>query len=158
VLKTQREFIHHSSPLRSDLGEYGRLIDIICEDLPNLPRLPHYAREGAKRIIKLVRTHYPTQGRRRIAIVVVALSIARGNHNVNDLRDLLHRVKHFTGEEIPQGQVHNTFEELHIFLKHLTSYKSNRRRYVFRLKPEEKRVLRVLKSKTSQRERSFLTI
>lgn len=156
-MQLQQEFLH-CSPLRLDLGEYGRLIDIICEDIPNFPRVPHYAREGAKRIIKLVRTHYPTQGRRRTAIVTVALGIARGDHDINDLQDLLHRVEHFTGEEIPQGQVHNTFEELHAFLKHLPLYKLNRRRYVFRLKPEEKRVLRVLKSEMSQRERSFLTM
>ena len=157
MLKTQREFIHHSSPLRSDLGEYGRLMDIICEDIPNLPRVPHYVREGAKRIIKLVRTHYPTQGRRTAAIVVVALGIARGNRNANDFQDLLYRVKHFTGEEIPQGQIHNTFEDLRTFLKLLPLYKSNRR-YDFKLTFEEKRVLRALKAKISQQERPFLTM
>jgi len=161
-MQTQLEFIHHSSPLRFDLGKYGELVDLICEDAQNLPQLPHYLREGAKRIIKLVRTHYPTQGRRRIAIVVVALSIARGDHDVNDLKDLLHRAKHLRaskrikGNEIPQKQIENTFEELRTFLepKILHIYKSNRRcAYARKLRSEEKRVLRSLCKKRSQLER-----
>lgn len=154
-IQARARFIHHSSPLGSDLGEYGRLIDIICEDAPNLPRLPHYLREEAKKIIKLVRTHYPTQGRRRTCIVVVALGIARGEQRANDLQDLLYRVKHFTGQEIPRGQVHNTFKELRTFLKNLHIYKSNRRKNVYKLKPEEKPVLRFLKSKISQQQKSI---
>jgi len=153
----KQEFVYHSSPLESDLGDYGRLLDIICKDIPNLPRIPHYIKEGAKKIIKIVRNYYPTQGRRRTAIIIVAIGIARGDHNINLLKDLRYRVKHLTGEEIPEGQVHNTFEELQTFLKNLPIYKLHRRKHVFKLKPEEKIVLRKLKTKTSHRERSFLT-
>lgn len=153
----KQEFMCHSAPLGSDLGAYGRLLDIICKDIPNLPRIPHYIQEGATKIIKIVRNYYPTQGRRRTVIIIVAIGIARGDHNINALKDLQHRVKHLTGEEIPEGQVHNTFEELQTFLKNLPIYKLNRRKHGFTLKPEEKRVLRDLKSKASRRERSFLT-
>jgi hypothetical protein len=129
-----------------DLGEYGRLIDILCEDIPNLPRIPYYAQEGARRITKLILTYYPTQGRRRIAIVVVALAIARGNYEIHDFKDLMHRVKYFVGEEIPKGQIYNTFEDISTFLRNLEKYKLNRRRY-FKLTPEEKRILKIIKRK-----------
>jgi hypothetical protein len=130
------------------------LINILCEDIPNLPRIPYYVQEGARRIIKLILTYYPTQGRRRIAIVVVSLAIARGNYKINELKDLLHRVKYFMGKEIPRGQISNTFEDISTFLINLEKYRLNRRRY-FKLTPEEKRILKILKGKHPKNRLSY---
>jgi hypothetical protein len=152
-LRTQREFIPHSSPLRPNLGEYGRLIDVISEDLSDIPRIPRHVREGTKKIVKLLTTYYPTQGRRRTAIVVVAMAIARGNRNLNEFQDLLHRVKYFLGEEIPKGQLKNTFEDLSAFLKNLKIYKLNRRQS-FKLTQQEKNVS--IRENISQNLRMFL--
>jgi len=137
----------HHSPIEPYLGIYGRLIKTICEDIPDFPRVPKYVREGAKKIIELVLKHYTTQGRRRIAIVVAALGIARGNRNVSEIQDLVERVKYLTGEEIPRGQVRNTFKDLHTFLRLLPLYKSNRRDNP-KLTPQEKVVLKILKAKS----------
>ncbi|MBO3842927.1 MAG: hypothetical protein FGF48_11035, partial [Candidatus Brockarchaeota archaeon] len=134
------------------------LIDTICEDIPNLPRIPLYIREGAKRVIKSVQTHYSMRGRRRIAIVVVALGIARGDDKLEDLKDLLYRAEYFTSEKIPQGQIRNTFEDLRTFLRQLHLYKSNRRGAFNSFTAEERMVLKVLRAeRLPQRGRQILT-
>jgi len=152
----QREFIYHSHPLRIDVGEYGGLIERICEDALNAPRIPRSTKEYARQIIKLVQIYYPTRGRRRIAIVVAALGIARGSTDISDLKDLLHRAKLLTGEDIPIGQIHNTFKDLRKFLELLPLYKSKcepNRTCHFKLTPEERRVLKALRGRALMRER-----
>jgi hypothetical protein len=151
----RREFIYHSHPLRIDLGEYEWLIDRICGDSLNAPRVPRSTKEYARQIIKLVQTYYPTRGRRRIAIIVAALGIARGSTNVSDLKDLLFRAKLLTGEDIPPGQIQNTFKDLRKFLELLPLYRSKcgaKRDCYFKLTSEERRVLRALKGRTLVRE------
>jgi hypothetical protein len=103
--------------------KYRHLIEVVCRDIPNFPRVLEFTRKGAEQIINLVEKYFPTKGRRRTAIVVAALGIARGNKCVNDLQDLLHRVKYFMDESIPIGQMQNTFCDLYTFLKFIDFYK-----------------------------------
>jgi hypothetical protein len=143
--------LNHSHPLRVDIGEYGRLIEKVCEEATGMPHIPRHIREHAKQIVKFVQSYYPTRGRRRTAIVVAALGIARGNRDVDELRDLVYRAKKLTGEDIPDGQIQNTLEDLRAFLKLLPLYRESRTRR-FELTPEEKMVLRVLRGRALTRE------
>jgi len=142
----QRVYVPHSAPLTFDLGEFGKLLNKLCGDVPEFPPIPNYVKKEAEQILKTVLRYYVTRGRRREAWIVAAVGYARGNLDVKDLQDLLERVKYFTGKEIPEGQVKNTLEELITFLNNFPSFRSNRK-YIFKYKPEEKRYLKMIRAK-----------
>lgn len=144
-----QESMKHSSPLKS-ISKYDELIDRLCDGFSNFQPIPRAIREGAKRITRLVQAYFPTRGRRRIAIAIVAIGIARGNRDINYIKDLVYRANILCGQEVPWGQIQNTFEDLQAFLANLNlykeRYKERRKIAAFRYTPEERKILRILRS------------
>lgn len=136
----------HNYPLLPYLGKLGNLLDRICDGNSNFRPIPKYVKEGARQILLLVLRHYPTRGRRLSVIVLTSLGIARGDNDISDLQDLIHRVESMLGEKIPPGQVFNTFQELRTFLRLRHVYKESKKvpRYT-KFTSEELRILRFLK-------------
>jgi hypothetical protein len=137
----------HSYPLIPKLDKFDQILNIVCNDVPNLLPIPRYAKNEAKQILLSISKRYPTQGRRLGAFVIVAIAIARGDKKPEVLEDLVYRAECILGEKIPPGQVRNTFNELRTFME-------NHRRYEWRpSKPkviftrEERKILSVLKSR-----------
>jgi len=138
--------LHLGVRIISELGELGRLIEIICNDILGVRPIPRYVKDEAKRVLIAVSNRYITQGRRLEAFVIASLGIARGDKTPAQLKDLAYRAEYILGERIPKGQIDNTFNELLTFWKFRHLYEWRRYHESARLTSEERRLLLFLRS------------
>lgn len=115
VIKMRRQSKHHY-PFPQDIGRFQLLLNSIC-DIPEFPPIPKYVKNEARRILFGIYHRYHIKGTRREAYVIAALGVARGSRTVDDLQDLIQRVEYILGKKIPQGQIKNTLNKIHHFLK-----------------------------------------